>query len=160
MALRNRRKRHGDASDAADGTQARRQRVTPANTKRALAVAKLVAPVLAPLALQAASLTRDRWDRLRAQRLGVSVDRLAEFTGKGAALHVRVSALATSFGELRARHPEESEFVDTGERKLADLAGAVRAAEQMPAGRRRATHRSIAAELDTLERELLSRLGV
>lgn len=160
MGLRNRTKRRNRAAGAAAGTQARPQRVTPANTKRALAVAKLVAPVVAPLALQAASATRDRWDRLRAQRLGVPVDRLAEFTGKGAALHVRVSALATSFDELRARHPEESGFVDTGERRLADLAGAVRAAEQMPAGRRRATHQSVAAELDTLERELLGRLGL
>lgn len=155
MGLRNRaRRRNGD------GTPVRRQRVTPAGTKRALGVAKLVAPVVAPLALQAVAVTRDRWDRLRAQRLGVPVDRLVEFSGKGAALHVRVSALATSFGELRARHPEESEFVDDGERRLADLAGAVRAAEQMPSGRRRAAHQSVAAELDTLERDLLGRLGV
>lgn len=154
MGLRNRAKeRNGD-------TTARPHRITPANTKRALGVAKLVAPVVVPLAFQAASATRDQWDRLRAQRLGVPVDRLTEFTGRGTALHVRVSALATSFGELRARHPEESDFADTGERRLADLAAAVRAAEQIPSGRRRATHQSIAAELDTLERDLLGRLGV
>jgi hypothetical protein len=155
-----RRKRAKRGNGYADGVPARPHRVTPANTKRALAVAKLVAPVAVPLALQAASAGRDRWDRLRAQRLGVPVERVAEFTGKGAALHVRVSALATSFGELRARHPEESEFADTGERRLADLAGAVRAAEQMPSGRRRATHLSVATELDTLERDLLQRLGL
>lgn len=153
MGLRNR------TSDG-DGATARRHRVTRANTKRAIGVAKVVLPAVAPLVVQAASATRDRWDRMRAHRLGVPVDRLAEFSGKGAALHVRVNALATSLGELRSRHPEESGFVETGERRLADLAGAVRAAEQMPAARRRATHHSVGIELDTLERELLDRLGV
>ncbi len=153
MGLRNR------TSDG-DGATARRHLVTRANLKRAIGVAKVVVPVIAPLLVQAASVTRDRWDRMRAQRLGIPVDRLTEFTGRGTALHVRVSALATSLDELRARHPEESGFVETGERRLADLAGAVRAAEQMPAARRRATHHSIGSELDTLERELLDRLGV
>lgn len=157
MGLRNRG--IGRTSDG-DGATARRNRVTRGNTKRALGVAQVLAPVVAPLVVQAASVTRDRWDRMRAQRLGVPVDRLSEFTGKGTALHVRVSALATSLGELRARHPEESGFVETGERRLADLAGAVRAAEQMPAARRRAAHHSIGTQLDTLERELLDRLGV
>lgn len=137
-----------------------KERATPANARRAIGVAKAVIPVLMPLALQAASATRDRWDRMRAQRLGVPVQRLAEFTGKGAALQVRVTALATSLDELRARHPEESGFVEAGERRVADLAGAVRAAERMPAGRRRAIHQTVESELDALERELLGRLGV
>ncbi|MQA15669.1 MAG: hypothetical protein GEV09_16340 [Pseudonocardiaceae bacterium] len=147
-------------SKKANDAPARKPRVTPSSAKRAIGVAKLVTPVVAPLALQAAAATRDRWDRLRAQRLGIDVDRLPEFTGKGAALHVRVSGLATSVGELRARHPEESAYAETTERRLTDLAGAVRAAEQMPAGRRRDAHRSVSTELDTLERDLLTRLGL
>lgn len=135
-------------------------RLTKANAKRYIGVAKVAAPLLAPLAFQAAAFSRDRWDRARAQRLGVPVDRLPEFTGKGGALHVRVCGLATSVGELRARHPEESGFADDAERRLADLAGAVRAAEQMPSVRRRAAHRSVATELDTLEEDLLARFGL
>lgn len=135
-------------------------RVTPKNTKRTLAVAKLVAPLLAPIAFQGASAVRDRWDRERARRLGIPVERLAEFTGRGAALHVRLSGLATAIGELRTRHPADDTFAAGADRRLGDLSGAVRAAEQMPAARRRAAHRVVGAELDALEQGLLTRLGV
>lgn len=152
-----RQKRRLKAELAATG---RRPRITPAGTKRTLAVARVIAPLLTPLAFQGASAVRDRWDRERARRLGIPVERLAEFTGRGAGLHVRVSGLATSIGELRARHPEQAEFADATERRLADLAGAVRAAEQMPTARRRAAHRGVAVELDTIEHNLLTRLGI
>jgi hypothetical protein len=49
--------------------------------------------------------------------------------------------------------------VDTRPR-LADLAVAVRAAEQMPASRRRTAYRSVGAELDRLEIALLNHLGL
>lgn len=138
----------------------RTPRVTPAGTKRLLAVARVVAPVLLPLLAQAAAAGRDSWERARARRLGVDVDRLPEFTGRGAALHVRLSALATSVHDLRARHPDERPFADDTEQRLADLGAAVRAAEQMPAARRRAAHRAVAADLDAIEADLLARLGV
>lgn len=148
------------AGDKAIEIAPRKGRITPANTKRALAVGKVVLPLLAPVVLSGAAVARDRWERLRAARLGVPVDRLPEFTGKGAALHVRLAGLAGSLAELRERHPEQAEFVAAGEARLADLAAAVRAAEQMPAARRRSAHRGVADELDSVEADLLERWGV
>jgi hypothetical protein len=135
-------------------------RITPKNTRRVIGVARIVLPVAAPLAFQAAAFTRDRWDRMRASRLGIPVDRLPEFTGHGAALHVRICGLGSAVGELRADHPDQAEFATSTERRLTDLGAAVRAAERMPRERRRAAHRAVATELDAVESGLLQRLGV
>ena len=135
-------------------------RITPRNAKRAIGIAKVVVPLAVPLAFQAAAYTRDRWDRLKANRLGVPVERLGEFTGRGAALHVRIANLAAAVGELRATRPDQAVFAAVSGARLGDLAAAVRAAEQMPRIRRRAAHQSVSAELDLVEAGLLDRLGV
>lgn len=135
-------------------------RVTPRNAKRVIGIAKIVVPLAVPLAFQAAAFTRDRWDRAKANRLGIPVERLPEFSGHGAALYVRISGLGTAVGELRAGHPDQAEFAESSERRLIDLAAAVRAAEQMPRIRRRAAHHAVATELDLVEADLLDRLGV
>jgi hypothetical protein len=44
--------------------------------------------------------------------------------------------------------------------RLADLAVAVRAAEQMPTARRRTAYRAIGGELDRIETDLLTHLGI
>src|SRR3954447_20106175 len=45
--------------------------LTPAHTKRLIAVGKAVAPLLAPYAIAAGAVARDRWDTHRARQLGV-----------------------------------------------------------------------------------------
>ncbi|MCP2260562.1 hypothetical protein LX15_004280 [Streptoalloteichus tenebrarius] len=136
--------------------------VTPARLRRLLGLAKVVGPVVAPVALRAVAVAREGLDRARARRLGVPVESLAAFSGRGGALHARISGVAGVLAELRARHEdaETQRFADEGERRLADLAAAVRAAERMPSARRRAAHRAVAGELVNLESELLRRLGV
>lgn len=142
-------------------------RITPRNAKRAIGIAKIVVPLAVPLAFQAAAYTRDRWDRAKANRLGVPVERLGEFTGRGAALHVRIANLVAAVGELQATRPDQAEFAEDqtefaegSGRRLGDLAAAVRAAEQMPRIRRRAAHQAVSAELDLVEAGLLDRLGI
>lgn len=135
-------------------------RITPRNAKRAIGIAKVVVPLAVPLAFQAAAFTRDRWDRARANRLGVPVERLGEFSGHGAALHARIANLTITVGELRVAHPDQAEFTAGSAHRLADLAAAVRAAEQMPRIRRRAAHQAVSAELDLVDAALLDRLGV
>lgn len=140
-----------------------RPRLTSGNVKRMIGVAKVVVPVVAPLAIQAAAHARHRWDLAKARRLGVPVDQLPSFTGKGAMLHARLAALAGSLydlGERRKGDVETTEYVASTEARLADLAAAVRAAELMPTARRRAAHQAVARELDELETKLLGRLGV
>lgn len=137
-----------------------RPRITPANAKRAIGVAKVVVPVVAPFAVKAAGYARHRWDAARARRLGVGLDELPTFSGRGSALHARLSRLAMSLHELAERRPQDGSFVRETDGRLADLSAAMRAAELMPTARRRAAHKAVAAELDVLEAELLRRLGV
>lgn len=152
MALR----RNRDVNDQARG----RPRLNRSNVKRYVSVATVVMPAVMPLLYQGAAAVRDRWDQARAQRLGVPADRLTEFTGKGATLHARLARLSGSLTELAERHPEHADFAETSQGRLADLAGAVRAAEQMPVSRRRAAHQAVRGELDAVEQDLLQRYEV
>lgn len=142
-------------------------RFTPRRAKNAVAVAKIVGPallpVVVPVVLRAFGEARDRIDRIKARRLGVAVGDLAQYTGRGGALHARITGAAEAIVELRDRKGAtegDRTFADRSETTLRQLAAAVRAAERMPAARRRAAHRAASAELDELEQRLLSRLGL
>jgi uncharacterized protein DUF6474 len=142
-------------------------RITPRKAKNALAVAKIIGPavipVVAPIALRAAGEVRDRIDRIKARRLGVPVGDLSKYSGRGGALHARISGVAGAIEELRGRKDAtdaDRTFADKSELTLRQLAAAVRAAERMPSARRRAAHKAVATELDGLEQRLLVRLGV
>jgi uncharacterized protein DUF6474 len=157
MALRKRKA----AEDAPE------PRITPKKAKNALAVVKIIGPavipVVAPHVLRALGEARDRYDKVKARRLGVPVEELARFSGRGGALHARISGAADAITELRERPgvtADDKTFADRGETTLRQLAAAVRAAERMPAARRKAAHKAASAELDQLEERLLHRLGV
>src|SRR5829696_9042652 len=116
-----------------------RPRLTYWRVRRMLFVAKVVVPVVTPFAIKAAGHARQRWDLARARRLGVPVEQLPSFTGRGAALHARLAGVATTLSELGNRRQDDvetAEYVNGTERRLADLAAAVRVAESMPAARR------------------------
>jgi hypothetical protein len=138
--------------------------ITPERVRRLVRLAKVVgpavAPLLAPYALRAANAVREGMDRMRARRLGVGTGELSRFTGHGARLHARLASAAQALTELRERQPEQARFVAENEARLTTLTAAVRAAERMPSGRRRAAHRAVAAELDRMEQQLLRHLGV
>jgi hypothetical protein len=142
-------------------------RLTPSNAKNLLGVAKVVGPVVvpvvAPYVLKAAAAARDGLDRYRAHKLGIAVDDLAAYSGRGGGLHARIVGVDQSLADLQARTDAgctDHEFAVRGRDTLTKLAAAVRAAERMPTARRRAAHRSVAGELDPIEQELLRRLGV
>jgi hypothetical protein len=142
-------------------------RITPGKAKNAVAVAKIVGgavlPVVTPYLAQTAGMVRDRLDRIRARRLGVPVDELALFSGRGGGLHARLAGAATALTDLRGKpgiSANDTTFADTTETRLRQLTAAVRAAERMPGTRRRAAHKAVAAELDQIEESLLHRLGV
>lgn len=136
-------------------------RLTPGSAKNLVGVAKVlgpaVLPVVTPYLVRAAAVARDGVDRVRARRLGVDVTRLAEFSGRGGALHARIVGAQESLAEM----PEaDQEFVTRSNSTLGKLAAAVRAAERMPTARRKAAYRAVARELDPIEQDLLRRLGV
>jgi hypothetical protein len=156
--------RRVDATVEEAGNRARKP-LTAARAKRMIGVGKAVAPLLAPYALAAAGVARARWDAYRAARLGVEPGQLSAYTGPGGALHARLSRMAEALDELEAGVDAHGSgaarrFAAESRPRLADLAVAVRAAEQMPTTRRRTAYRSIGAELDRLEITLLQHLGV
>ncbi|WP_367133775.1 DUF6474 family protein [Saccharothrix sp. HUAS TT1] len=134
---------------------------TPGRAKNLVGLAKVLAPalipVVAPVAARAAALLGDRYDRYRASRLGVPVDQLTLYSGRGAGLHARIVGVGEA---LRQVGDTEPSYVEDTERRLSQLLAAVRASERMPAARRRAAHRAVAADLDAVEAALLKRLGV
>lgn len=157
MAVRKRKSADGGAESG----------FTPKRAKNALAVAKIIGPalipVVAPHVLRALGEARDRYDRGRARRLGVPIEELARFSGRGGALHARIAGAADAITELRERSDataDDKAFADRGETTLRQLAAAVRASERMPPPRRKAAHRAASTELDQLEERLLQRLGV
>ena len=154
-----RRKAKGDEADHGH------RPLTAARAKRLIGVGKAVAPLLAPYALAVAGVARARWDAHRAARLGVDPGQLSAYAGPGGALHARLSRVAEALNELESSsqlHPTPAArtFAAETRPRLADLAVAVRAAEQMPSARRRTAYRAIAGELDRIETDLLTHLGI
>lgn len=138
-----------------------RKPLTKARAKRLISIGTTVAPLLAPYALAAATAARGSWDSYRAGRLGVAPEELARFRGPGGGLHARLSHLAERLTELeREADPAGTAFAEQARPRLTELATAVRAAEQMPAPRRRAAFKAIGTELDGIEYTLLSHLGI
>jgi hypothetical protein len=140
---------------------------TPNNARNALGVAKVIGPavipVVAPYAVLAAGRLREAYDRYQARKLGIGVERLGEFTGRGAALHARISGLSAGLADLRksAKATDaDVKFASDSQATLEQLAASVRASERMPTPRRKATARAVAGELDQLEGQLLHRLGI
>lgn len=174
MKLR-RGKSDADSTDAMPGAKpggksrgrsaAKKELVTPGNAKKAISIGKILVPVLAPIAIQVAGIARGAWDERRARRLGVPPSELGAYSGKGGALHARIARISMSIAELstspdKGQAGEVARFASANTARLADLSAAVRAAEMMPTGRRRAAHRAVAGELDQIEPKLLALLGV
>ncbi|WP_024795986.1 DUF6474 family protein [Tomitella biformata] len=130
---------------------------------RYLGVARVVAPVVLPLAYRGATLLRAQLDQRRAQKLGVPVDQLGQFSGSGAKLSARIAGAERTLTKLSLEKPRDAEvakFVSTMKQRLAELAAATDAAESMSAERRRRAHSAIARELDGIEADVLAYLGV
>ncbi|GAB4582237.1 DUF6474 family protein [Nocardia sp. IFM 10818] len=143
--------------------KAERDPFSPAQVKKYLGVARILLPVLAPLAYRAATLVRGQLDIRRAQQLGIGVNQLGEFSGPGAKLQARLANVEGTLAEVERKNPNDTDvkkFAATTRDRLDSLAAAVRTAAQMPVQRRRAVHASISNELSGIEADVLARLGV
>jgi Family of unknown function (DUF6474) len=118
-------------------------------------IAPAVLPALTPYVTKTAGTVRDGWDRLRARRLGIGIDELATYSGRGGSLHARIAGAGNSLKDLG-----DEAFTRSTETRLRQLTAAVRAAERMPGARRKGAHRAVAAELDRIEREILQHLEI
>ncbi len=136
---------------------------TPTKIRRALTVSRLLAPVVIPLVYRASVSARGLIDERRADRLGIPVSQLGQFSGHGAELSARIAGAEQSLRQLTEKKPKDAEtkqFAAAISARLTDLAAAVTAAENMPPARRKPAHAAIAQQLDGIDADLLARLGV
>ncbi|MEV6068327.1 DUF6474 family protein [Nocardia sp. NPDC052001] len=143
--------------------KAERDPFSVASVRKYLGVARILVPVLAPLAYRGATMLRGQLDTRRAQQLGVGVNQLGEFAGPGAKLQARLANVESTLTDLEKKNPKDSDtakFVAATRDRLESLTTAVRTAAQMPVQRRRAVHASISNELSGIEADVLARLGV
>ncbi|SDO52953.1 hypothetical protein SAMN04515671_1233 [Nakamurella panacisegetis] len=133
----------------------------PKTARRALAVAKIAGPIVAPFALKAATSTRGFIDERRAIRLGVTADEVAAYRGPTGPAGARIAGLRTSIDELRRRRTTDLQivrFADVAKARLADLNTAVQTAASMPPARRRGTLAAVSKELNQIEADLMTYL--
>ena len=137
--------------------------LSPGRVRRTLTVSRLLAPVVVPVAYRAAMAARGAIDERRADRLGVPLTALGQFSGQGGRLSARISGAEKTLrlvAENRPGDDENQQFVAAMTDRLTALSAAVPAAENMPGPRRRDAQNSISGQLDGIEADLLARLGV
>lgn len=136
---------------------------SPIRIRRVLTVTRLLAPIVVPLVYRAAIAARGFVEERRADRLGVPLSQIGQFSGHGAQLSARIAGAEQSLRLVAEKKPKDSEtkqFVAAMTERLRDLAAAVTAAENMPVTRRRAAHAAIAEQLDGIDADLMARLGL
>ncbi|HZQ30296.1 MAG TPA: DUF6474 family protein [Mycobacterium sp.] len=137
--------------------------LSPTRIRRMLTVTRLLAPIVVPVAYRVAIGARGWFDERRADRLGVPVGEIGQFSGHGARLSARVAGAEQSMRLVAEKNPKDAEtkqFVAAIKQRLTDLSAAITAAENMPPARRRAAHAAISTELDGIDADLLARLGL
>ncbi|MEV5837964.1 DUF6474 family protein [Nocardia sp. NPDC052112] len=146
--------------------KAERDPFTASQVRKYLGVARVLVPVLAPLAYRAATYIRGRIDTRRAHQLGIGVEQLGDFSGHGGRLQARITNTEAALDKIGAQSGDKAgkgemhKFVAATQDRLGNLTSAIQTAEQMPAPRRRAVHASISSELSGIEADVLARLGV
>ncbi|MDT5191062.1 MAG: hypothetical protein QOG79_4454 [Mycobacterium sp.] len=131
--------------------------------RRVMTVSRLLAPVVVPVVYRAAIAARGIIDQRKADRLGVPLSQLGQFSGAGGALSARISGAEQSLRQVTESKPKDAEtkqFVTAINDRLKDLSAAVTAAENMPTVRRKAAHAAITEQLDGIDADLMARLGV
>jgi signal transduction histidine kinase len=142
--------------------------LSPSRVRRTLTVSRLLAPVVVPVAYRAAMAARGAIDERRADRLGVPLTALGQFSGQGGRLSARIAGAENSLRLVAERKParkkaedaEVKQFVAAMTDRLTALSAAVTAAENMPGPSRRAAQTSISEQLDGIDADLMARLGV
>jgi hypothetical protein len=140
--------------------------LSPARIRRTLVVSRMLAPIVVPLVYRAAMAVRGLIDAQRAERLGVPLARIGEFSGSGkteARLSARIAGAEKTLRLVAERKPKDSEtrqFVAAITERLSALATGVTPIETMPVDRRRSAAAAISGQLDGIDADLMARLGL
>lgn len=137
--------------------------LSPTRIRRALTVARLLAPIAVPVVYRAAITIRGLLEERRAERFGVPLAEVGQFTGHGPRLSARIATAEKTLQAVKDKNPKDAEtkrFASAMHERLADLSTAVVATHNMPSGRRRAAQTAISDQLDGVDADLMARLGV
>lgn len=155
-------KAEAKAIEAQAKADADAKRFSPASVRRYLMVARLLSPVVVPIAYRAAVAARGQVTAFQANRAGVAPDVLRQYSGHGATLSARISTTRAALQKVATKDTsdEGSAFVTAMTTRLDNLAIAVDTAEAMPPGQRKTAHQAVESELAAIDADILARLGV
>lgn len=137
--------------------------LSPARIRRVLAVSRLLAPIAVPLLYRIAMVARGLLEERRADRLGVPLMQIGQYSGHSAQLSARIAGAEKTLRELQDKNAKDAEakrFVAAITQRLSDLSTALTAAASMPPPRRRAAYDAIGEQLDGIDADLIARLGL
>ena len=86
---------------------------SPTRIRRMLTVTRLLAPIVVPLFYRAAIAARGYLDERRADRLGVPLSQIGQFSGHGAALSARIAGAEHSLHLVAEKKPKDAETKQT-----------------------------------------------
>lgn len=147
-------RKHREKMAAAELQRLRKGRLNSGKVLRYSAAIRAMAPLLLPLVYKAVVMVRDANTKSRAQQLGVSVDELAQHSGPGADLKARITGMEKSLATYKLPQGFQTDVVE----RLQALRIAVENADRMSPDQRKRAHRTISADLDELNKEVLARL--
>ena len=77
--------------------------------RRTLTISRMLAPVVVPIAYRVAISARGFVDERRADRLGVPLSQLGQFSGAGGALSARIAGAEQTLAQVAAKKPKDAE---------------------------------------------------
>jgi hypothetical protein len=104
---------------------------SPTRIRRVLTVSRLLAPILTPVIYRLAVAARALIDQRRADRLGIPLAQIGQFSGQGAELSARIAGAEKSLRMVQDKKPKDAEtkqFVGAITERLTDLSAALTAA--------------------------------
>ena len=147
-------RKHREKMATAELQRLRKGRLNSGKVLRYSAAIRAMAPLLLPRVYKAVVMVRDANTKSRAQQLGVSVDELAQHSGPGADLKARITGMEKSLATYKLPQGFQTDVVE----RLQALRTAVENADRMSPDQRKRAHRTISADLDELNKEVLARL--
>lgn len=128
--------------------------INPDRVKRWIRASRIAIPVLLPLIYRGLTAAQDASNKARADRAGISPEKLAQFSGHGADLKARIEGVRQNVknADLPAG------FVQDVEDRLDDLIQAADNAEFMTPDQRRRALNAVNSDIDKVTAEIQARL--